>query len=238
VTDLTPPTTEAATTPDLMPPTAEAVTTPDLMPPTTEAATPELVAPGASDLCANCQAPLASDQRYCVNCGERRGRPRQAFQPTASKASDPTPPKRERRPRASAGTTLIAGVATLLLAMGVGVLIGQNGTSSNGKLASAAAPPVKVTVDNGGGGGSGSTATASTGSRSKKAGKKGSAKHSAAPAAHLSKKTTAAVNQGAANVVGTTQKLAPATVKVGGSCQNGEAGCQNGKFTGGFFPGG
>ena len=30
-----------------------------------------------------------------------------------------------------AGATLIAGVATLLLAMGVGVLIGQNGTSSN-----------------------------------------------------------------------------------------------------------
>jgi hypothetical protein len=226
VTDLTPPTTEAATTPDLRPPTTEAATTPDL------------VAPGANDLCSNCQAPLASDQRYCVNCGERRGKPRQMFQPTASKASAPAPPKRERRARASAGTTLIAGVATLLLAMGVGVLIGQNGTSNNGKQASAAAPVKVITVNGGGGGGSGSTATASTGSKSKKAGKKGSAKQSKAPAAHLSKKTTAAVNQGAANVVGTTQKLAPATVKVGGKCQTGEAGCQGGKFTGGFFGGG
>jgi hypothetical protein len=208
------------------------------MPPTTEAATtPDLVAPGASDLCVNCQAPLASDQRYCVNCGERRGKPRQLFQPTADKAPAPAPAKRERRPRASAGTTLIAGVATLLLAMGVGVLIGQNSTSNNAKQASTGAP-VKVTVDNGSGGGSGSTATASTGSKSKHAGKKGSGKQSKAPVAHLSKKTTAAVNQGAANVVGTTQKLAPATVKVGGKCQTGEAGCQGGKFTGGFFPGG
>jgi hypothetical protein len=210
----------------------------DLMPPTTEAATtPDLVAPGASDLCANCQAPLASDQRYCVNCGERRGKPRQLFQPTASKAPAPASPKRERRPRASAGTTLIAGVATLLLAMGVGVLIGQNGTSSP-KQAAAAAPQV-VTVNGGGSsGGSGSTATASTGSKSKHGGKKGSGKKSQAPAAHLSKKTTAAVNQGAANVVGSNQKLAPATVKVGGKCQSGEAGCQGNKFTGGFFGGG
>jgi hypothetical protein len=209
----------------------------DLMPPTTEAATtPDLVAPGASDLCANCQAPLASDQRYCVNCGERRGKPRQAFQPTASKASAPAPPKRERRARASAGTTLIAGVATLLLAMGVGVLIGQNGA---GTPKQAAAAPQVVTVNGGSGsGGSGSTATASTGSKSKHAGKKGSPKKSKAPAAHLSKKTTAAVNQGASNVVGSTQKLAPATVKVGGKCQTGEAGCQGGKFTGGFFGGG
>jgi hypothetical protein len=228
VTDLT----------DLTPPTAEAATTPDLMPPTTEAATtPDLVAPGASDLCANCQAPLASDQRYCVNCGERRGKPRQLFQPATDKAPAPAPAKRERRPRASAGTTLIAGVATLLLAMGVGVLIGQNSTSNNPKQVSAGAP-VKVTVDNGSGGGSGSTATASTGSKSKHAGKKASGKPSQAPVAHLSKKTTAAVNQGAANVVGTNQKLAPATVKVGGKCQSGEAGCQGGKFTGGFFGGG
>jgi hypothetical protein len=225
VTDLTQPPTEAATSPDLTPPTTEAATTPDL------------VAPGASDLCANCQAPLASDQRYCVNCGERRGKPRQLFQPTASKTPTPVPPKRERRMRASAGTTLIAGVATLLLAMGVGVLIGQNGTSNNGKQASAAAP-LKVITVNGGGGGSGSTATASTGSKSNKAGKKGSAKKSKAPVAHLSKKTTAAVNQGASNVVGSTQKLAPATVKVGGKCQTGQAGCQGGKFTGGFFGGG
>ena len=53
--------------------------------------------------------------------------------------------------------------------------------------------------------------------------------------AHLTKKTTAAVNSGVKSVVGSSTKLAPATVKVGGKCQNGEAGCQGGKFTGGFF---
>jgi hypothetical protein len=98
-----------------------------------------------------------------------------------------------------------------------------------------------VTVNGGsgsGGGGSSPTATASKRSKSKHGSKQGSGKQSKAPVAHLSKKTTAAVNQGAANVVGSNQKLAPATVKVGGNCQTGEAGCQNGKFTGGFFGGG
>lgn len=197
------------------------------------------ITPPASDQCANCQAPLASDQRYCVNCGERRGKPRQSFQASTTSAPTPAPPKRERRARVSSGTTLIAGVATLLLAMGVGVLIGQNGTSDAKQPSAPAAQVVTVNGGSGSGaGGSSPTATASKSSKSKHGSKQGAGKQSKAPVAHLSKKTTAAVNQGAANVVGSNQKLAPATVKVGGNCQTGEAGCQNGKFTGGFFGGG
>ena len=38
-------------------------------------ATTELVTGTVGGRCANCQAQLASDQRYCVNCGARRGKP-------------------------------------------------------------------------------------------------------------------------------------------------------------------
>ena len=35
--------------------------------------TPAQTAPSAADRCADCQARLAHDQRYCVECGTRRG---------------------------------------------------------------------------------------------------------------------------------------------------------------------
>ncbi|MFZ0388585.1 MAG: zinc-ribbon domain-containing protein, partial [Solirubrobacteraceae bacterium] len=38
-----------------------------------EAPTENLVAGTMGDRCVNCGAPLSSDQRYCINCGERRG---------------------------------------------------------------------------------------------------------------------------------------------------------------------
>ncbi|HZE06275.1 MAG TPA: hypothetical protein VE127_13680, partial [Solirubrobacteraceae bacterium] len=81
--------------------------------------------------CANCGVPLASDQRYCVQCGERRGKSRFAVTGADRTTSPPAPapvavvaPDPPRR-RAPYGATLIAGVATLLLALGVGVEIGQ-----------------------------------------------------------------------------------------------------------------
>lgn len=84
-----------------------------------------------------CGAPLASDQRYCLQCGERRA-PVSAFlrgsEPGASRA--PTPPPISPPPGALPASgarrnnnvlTVIAGVGVLLLAMGVGVLIGRAG---------------------------------------------------------------------------------------------------------------
>jgi hypothetical protein len=44
--------------------------------------------------------------------------------------------------------------------------------------------------------------------------------------------------QAAGKVLGNGNNLAPPTVKAGGSCTSGQAGCQNGKFTGNFFGGG
>jgi len=214
-----------------------------------EAPTRQLVSAMGGDRCVTCEAPLASDQRYCLNCGERRGRSgytaasaamQSAATPPAAAAaasSGQEPPSARRR--VASGTTLVAGIATLLLAMGVGVEIGRISSNGNtGSQARASAPPVQVVTVAGGGGGASTTPTAAASSST---GKKRSAKSTRVPAsstkaAPVSKKVQAKATQAASQVLGSSaQHLAPATVQQGGKCTNGQAGCQGGKFTGQFF---
>lgn len=210
-----------------------------------EAPTENLFAGPIGDQCANCGAGMAGDQRYCLNCGERRGRSRfaagSAPMPggavTTTTVTTTAPPAR----RSSAGMTLIAGIATLILAMGVGVLIGQNNTSSSTQTR-AAAPQVIVN----GGGGSGSTGSSASAGNTNAS---GSGKHvktvkvlktekaKAANAAKASKPTAAAVQKAgnaAAKVTGGSNTQKP-TVQSGQACAAGSPGCTNGKFTGTFF---
>jgi hypothetical protein len=90
--------------------------------------------------CSACGAAMASDQRYCVDCGERRGPARVPLMETIAQRSQqaPTPGRPSRRAHMSVNSTLIAGIGTLLLAMGIGVLIGRSGSTS------AKAPPAQV----------------------------------------------------------------------------------------------
>jgi hypothetical protein len=103
----------------------------------------------APEPCRGCGAPLAEDQRYCLECGERRTPmssvllgaapsaappPSQAPPPAHPPAQGPSAPGEQR----GSAATAIAGVGVLLLAMGVGVLIGRSG----GHSASSAAPQV------------------------------------------------------------------------------------------------
>lgn len=170
---------------------------------------PTLALP-TGEQCAACGAPLARDQRYCVACGERRGKPRLPFMDGRQRQVSPAPaaaaaPPARRRPGASAGTTLVAGVGTLVLAMGVGVLIGRSG--GNGGGGRAAAPAVQVVTVAGAGGGSTDT-TATTAARGSKASK---GKVKALP----------------------RSKLPPPTVTLG---QRGSGpGFRRGRFTGDFF---
>ena len=192
---------------------------------------------GTEDRCTSCGAPLQHDQRYCVECGERRGQSRfPQFQPAAQLQTTQTrtvvPPR--RRPTMSAGTTLVAGVGVLLLAIGLGFLIGHNNNNTNTQRA--AASPQVITVQAGGGTGTGAASTAptttATGSTSKnKAKAKAAAKTSAAPPPAVQKKATEA----AGKVLGNSKHLAPPTVTTGGSCSSGQAGCSGGKFNGNFF---
>jgi hypothetical protein len=116
---------------------------------------------GVAAQCASCGMPLAADQRYCLECGERRAPLSSGVPAVAPSGDTPTqstsPPMQPPHMPAAAGTagrgsttTVIAGVGVLLLAMGVGILIGRSG---NAKQAAAPAPEV-VTVA-----GTGSSAT-------------------------------------------------------------------------------
>ena len=192
------------------------------------------------DRCQNCQAPLAVDQRYCVHCGTRRGKSRFSLNEVAAQAAPPPapPPTPQRHRHVASGVALVTGVATLLLAMGVGVLIGHDSNSPAPVKASA---PIVVN-------GAATTPTATTASTTSGKATKGSSTYSKKQATQIQKqigvkpttvKVTAqskqAAQQAATKVFGQKSKLVKnPTVKVGGSCSGG-AGCQNGHFTGNFF---
>lgn len=106
--------------------------------------------PAPSVHCATCGAPMAGDQRYCLHCGARRlgpssilaGGPPVPAEPAAGAPLAPQgPPPPATFAQRNPWLTLIAGIGVLLLAMGVGVLIGRSGGGSR----AAASPPV-ITV--------------------------------------------------------------------------------------------
>jgi hypothetical protein len=205
-----------------------------------QGAEPQLLATAVGDTCANCGARLAGDQRYCVECGTRRGKPRYAFPtttaPAPAAASAPAMGGGYRATRwgwMSSNASLILGVGVLLLAMGVGVLIGRDSAGSsggNGKAqvitingaasGAAAAPPTTATTP---------ATTAGTGSSKAKSSPTAKTKGS-------SPVTAAAKLPPAAKVV--PKKLQSQVAKPGSTCTTGEKGCTGGKFSGTFFGGG
>lgn len=190
----------------------------------------------AGERCTNCGAALGPDQHYCVSCGERRGKPRFPLTaPVAQAVAAPPPPLLE--PRFGSSGVFVTGVGVLLLAMGVGVLIGYLATRNNSSapLREAAAPALQViTVQAGGGDGTAATAASSG---SKKAGAKHHHAAATAAAPLPSAKVQAKAVQAAAKVLGSSSKnLPPPTVTVG--AHGSGKGYQNGHFTGNFFGGG
>lgn len=174
----------------------------------------------SSDHCANCGAPLAADQHYCLTCGERRGPARfSSLQATSGSVTTVVAEERTapRPPRFSSAATLIAGVATLLIAMGIGVYIGGLGKTTN----TGNGRPQIVTV-NGGGAAAPTASTASTAAAAANSG--GSSKKKSG--SHKS-------SSGSAKVVTTVKNLPPPTVTVG--AKGSGKGYQGGKFTGHFF---
>ncbi len=183
-----------------------------------------------------CGSQLAADQRYCLQCGQRQGEPRLPFMDATSMmdvavqrrqppAAAPTPPRRGNKQRVSANTALIAGVGTLLLALGIGVLIGKTGNHS---AATTAAAPQIIKV----GGGETAGATASTAGATTSSAKKKSdgGKGKSAGAKASSSGQTAA----AADILNPTKKLPPPEVKVGDK-GSGPGFNKKHEFTGNFF---
>jgi hypothetical protein len=106
-----------------------------------------------TERCTGCGKPLAEDQRYCLNCGKRRGKARIEFEdylpeaggdgngapPPGQGAVRPVPPEEpDLRPEREVTPLMAAvglcGVAAILL---IGVLIGRSG---GGEAGNSAAP--------------------------------------------------------------------------------------------------
>lgn len=224
--------------------------------------TTTMAAFGGNESCPNCGARMATDQRYCLNCGRRRGDPRLPFMDAvvfmesmsapggAAGPPPPPPPAEPKSNRMNANAALIAGVATLVLAIGVGFLIGRTGHDSSGS--GQAEAPIKV-IEVGGGGGGGETAEAATseesggaegGAKAKGKGKNGGKSAiKAENTGKATKKAEANVKEGehgqseaVENVLHTESGVELETeVEVGGKCKPGTAGCQGKEFTGNFF---
>jgi len=179
---------------------------------------------------------MASDQRYCLECGKRRGDPRLPFMDAVvlmdavkrPSQAPPPPQKKPRRAGISPNAALIAGVGTLLLALGIGVLIGRAGHQEFAQTASAA--PQVITVN----GGSGGEASTGTKGKTTTGGGAANAKTKKQKAAALREAESHPAAEEVLKPAGDV-KLAPPTVKPGDKCEKGAAGCENGEFTGNFF---
>lgn len=170
-------------------------------------------ASGAGDECAVCGSGMAPDQRYCVECGTRRGKPRFTLQ--QSDPVEPEPERGRRTGRAGLSTgTVLAGIATLLLALGVGVLIGKSVATTP------KATNVHVFV-NGVGGSSSGAATSTPSSSSTAGGSSG----------------TGTSASGGSNTPSGSKKATTSGGSSASSCTAGTPGCKAGKQTGNFFGG-
>lgn len=118
--------------------------------------------------CPHCGAPTALDQRYCLECGERRAsleeRPARSqflstYVPPPPAGSVAATLTAERRGFSPGWTSIIAGVGVLLLAMGVGVLIGRSGVKTP---SAGPAEVVSVSAPSAGSGAAGVASTPST----------------------------------------------------------------------------
>src|SRR4051794_3590454 len=108
--------------------------------------------------CQECGSPLAADQRYCLNCGRRRGGPRidygrfigdaggPAVEPGPKEPPAPPAPADQAQQRDYAPLAAVGGIAVLGLMLLVGVLVGKG----NDQPVPAPAPRI-VTVDGTGG---------------------------------------------------------------------------------------
>jgi hypothetical protein len=167
--------------------------------------------------CAACGAAMAADQRYCVECGERRGAPRVSLlEGPAHRPRESAPPSAPspRRWIAPVNSTLISIIGMLLLAVGVGVLIGRSGDTT------VKSPPAQVVTISG----APSTGAAAT----------TPATSAGATTASESSSAAKAKSKASAKTKPTASKVAlPKAVKVGTPGHG--RGYQNGHFTGNFF---
>ena len=112
--------------------------------------TPEMLTqqaqPNTAEICPQCGSALAADQRYCLNCGLRRGESRVDYetqvlrqQPGANGVVQAVQPRQQISPIVAIGSIALLGIFLLL-----GVLIGKD--DNNGSQQVVAAPAQTTTT--------------------------------------------------------------------------------------------
>jgi len=234
---------------------------------------PSMAAFGGNESCPNCGARMAADQRYCLNCGHRRGEPRLPFMdavvfmesmnsaPGGAGGATPPPPPAQSGGGSSnkwnANAALIAGVATLVLAIGVGFLIGRTGHNDNSSAGNGgevkvvqvggapvaggeAEAPVETETSTPEGGGEKTGGAKSGGGGGGKGGGKPASEKTTSEKTNIkegSKEEEELAAEATKETLHTKEGVQLETkVEVGGKCEKGAAGCgDNGEFTGNFF---
>src|ERR1700755_3714307 len=92
--------------------------------------TQQFVGATVGDRCAACGTQLATDQKYCLNCGERRGKTRFALgsSPAPAAAAPAAPSRPSKKQRLSSSTALVAGGGKPVLPVGGGGLFWRSHT--------------------------------------------------------------------------------------------------------------
>jgi hypothetical protein len=204
--------------------------------------------------CDDCGSPMAADQRYCLACGHRRGDPRLPFLDAvtamdtaeawggASRTPPPPPPSRQGSRGWNPNAALFVGVATLILAVGLGFLVGRagrEGPSANhgseritiesaGENLPPKARPAPLVETPGTGRGNDHQSAKSPGGATE-------SKHPSKSESLLEVEEEQAVRETEAQLHAKVPLPKP-TAKLGESCEQGTAGCgKDKKFEGVFF---
>jgi hypothetical protein len=206
------------------------------------------------DSCPDCGASMAADQRYCLACGHRRGDPRPPFLDavTSMDFADagggpgrtlPPPPSRQGSRSRNSNAALIVGVATLILAVGLGFLVGRAGHEGS---SSANHGSERITIESGvepiapeprsephaesapkPNGGSGHESAESPGGAKE-------SNHPSGPESHLEVEETG--RRETEELLHAKVPLPKPTAKLGEVCTQGTPGCgKSKKFNGVFF---
>jgi hypothetical protein len=123
----------------------------------------------AAGVCRSCSAPLAADQRYCLACGTRVAAPRVDWAATLAGPSAALPAGDGGRGPSRWATILdrvggpMGAAAVVLVALGVGFLLGQGSGGPSGPATIVQRPPI-VNVQGGGSAPSTDAGAADTGS--------------------------------------------------------------------------
>jgi len=94
--------------------------------------------PGQYEPCEECGAPLDPQQRYCVNCGARRGNganPSSRYFAAMSKRAHRPPPRPAAKKGSGSRAAAVGFFALLPIAVAIGVVVGRSGNDGSGNEA-------------------------------------------------------------------------------------------------------